>query len=360
MSSVFKRKGSDKYYFYYKDKFGKWRKKASLFTNRKSAEFEQQEFQRTISNQKYGYSEIKRILLNDFIKEYTEKISERKKSYKSDLSRIKNILGFFKNCLLYEIKTKDIDDFIQYRLNCTSARKKLVSKTTINREIELLKAMFNKAIEWEYLEKNPVNKIKKFREESRDKVLLNEEINALVRLAKEPLKSWIIIALNTGMRRGEILNLKWEDVNMKERFIYVKHTKTYENRKIPMNDFVWTMLNRIRMNIKPIGYVFFNPKTKKPFVEISSAWGTILKKAKIYDLTFHDLRGVFAANFLLKDHDLLSLQGVLGHKNIQTTMRYVQPHWKSIERSVNDLGKNFSNMNTDYSIAKFFHSTGDR
>jgi integrase len=120
------------------------------------------------------------------------------------------------------------------------------------------------------------------------------------------------------------------------------------------------LLNRIQKQIKPVGYVFFNPKTKRPFVEISSAWGTLLKKAKIYDLTFHDLRGVFAANFLLRDHDLLSLQGVLGHKNIQTTMRYVQPHWKSMEKSVNDLGKNFSNMNTDYSIAKLFHSTENR
>ena len=84
MSGVFKRTGSDKYYFYYKDKFGKWRKKASLSTNRKNAEFEQQEFQRNILNQKYGYSEIKPISLNDFIEEYKIKISTRKKSYKSD------------------------------------------------------------------------------------------------------------------------------------------------------------------------------------------------------------------------------------------------------------------------------------
>lgn len=360
MSSVFKRKGSDKYYFWYKDRHGKYRKKASSFTNRKNAEFEQQEFKRNILNQKCGYAELKQISLNDFIEEYKKKISIWKKSYRSDLSRIKNISGYFKNPLLYEINAKDIDDYIQYRLSYISVRKKPITKTTINREIELLKAMMNKAIEWEYLEKNPVNKIRKFREESRDKTLLSEDINTLVKLAKEPLKSWIIIALNTGMRRGEILNLKWEDVNMKERYIYVKHTKTYENRKIPMNDVIWELLNRIRMKIKPIGYIFSNPQTKKPFTEISSAWGTLLKKAKIYDLTFHDLRGVFATYFLLKEHDILSLQGVLGHKNIQTTMRYVQPHWKSMEKSVNDLGKNFSNMNTNYSLAKLFHNTEDR
>ena len=87
MSGVFKRKGSEKYYFWYRDKFGKWRKKASSFTNRKSAEFEQQEFQRSILNQKYGYSEIKGISFEKFAEEYKDKVSVRKKSFKSDLSR---------------------------------------------------------------------------------------------------------------------------------------------------------------------------------------------------------------------------------------------------------------------------------
>lgn len=322
MSGVFKRKGSDKYYFWYKDKFGKWKKKASLGTNRKNAEFEQQEIQRSILNQKYGYFEIKQISLNDFIYEYVKKVSLWKKSRQSDLSRIKSILGFFKNRLLHEIKAKDIDDYIQYRFSCISVRKRQITKTTKNREIELLKAMMNKAIEWEYVERNPVNKTKNFREESRDKLLTDEEISRLFRLAKEPLKSWIILALNTGMRCGEILNLKWEEVHLKERYIFIKHTKTYTSRKISMNNGVCDLLNRLQMEKKASEYVFFNLKTGKPFVEISSAWGTLLKKAGITNLTFRDLRGIFATLFAYKGLDMLALQRVMGHQNIQTTMRY--------------------------------------
>lgn len=226
MSGVFKRKGSDKYYFWYKDKFGKWKKKASFISNRINAEFEQQEFQRAIVNRQYGYSEIKNVSFKEFADEYKSKISIRKKSYGSDLSRMKHLCEYFEKYLLQEVKNKDIDEYIRYRLSCTSARRKPTSGSAINRELELLKAMFNKAIGWDYLEKNPANKIKKFREENRDRLLSYDEVNKLIRLAKGHLKSWIILALHTGMRRGEILNLKWEDVHIDEKYVFVKHTKT--------------------------------------------------------------------------------------------------------------------------------------
>jgi integrase len=88
------------------------------------------------------------------------------------------------------------------------------------------------------------------------------------------------------MRRGEILNLKWEDVHIDEKFIFVKHTKTYNSRKIPINDVVLGLLKGMQINRGLNEYVFFNQKTNKPFVEVSSAWNTLLKRAHITNLTF--------------------------------------------------------------------------
>lgn len=359
MSGVFKRKGSDKYYFWYKDKFGKWKKKASLSSNRKNAEFEQQEFQRAIVNRQYGYSEIKNVSFEGFAEEYKSKVSIRKKSYGSDLSRMKHLCGYFEKYLLQEVKNKDIDEYIRYRLSCTSARHKPTSGSAINRELELLKAMFNKAIAWDYLEKNPVNKIKKFREENRDRILSFEETNKLVRLAKGHLKSWIILALHTGMRRGEILNLKWEDVHIDEKYVFVKHTKTYNSRKIPINDVVLGLLKGMQINRGLNEYVFFNQKTNKPFVEVSSAWNTLLKRAHITNLTFHDLRGIFATYFHSKDHDLLALQYMLGHKSIQTTRRYAQPMWDSMQKTVGELGSKFNNVYSNNALEEIFFGEKD-
>lgn len=359
MSGVFKRKGSDKYYFWYKNKFGKWCKRASSFTNRKNAEFEQQEFQRSILNQKFGYAEIKSISFEAFAEEYRDKVSVRKKSFKSDLSRLKNLRNYFKNSLLHEIKAKDIDEYIQSRLGCISARKKPVSRTSVNRELELLKAMLNKAIEWEYLEANPARKVKKFREENRDRIISVSEVNKLIGMAKEPLRSFILLAVHTGMRRGEILKLKWEDVHLNEKYLFVKHTKTYCSRKIPINNVIISLLNRLRASAPTNEYVFANPKTKKPYVEISSSWGTLLKRANIANLTFHDLRGIFATYFHSQDHDLLALQRMLGHQSIQTTLRYAQPLWASMQKSVGELGSRFGNSAANGVLAELFFEEKD-
>jgi len=196
--------------------------------------------------------------------------------------------------------------------------------------------------------------VKKFREENRDRAISVSEVNRLIGMAKEPLKSFILLAVHTGMRRGEILNLRWEEVHLDEKYIFVKHTKTYCSRKIPINNTIISLLNRLRSRLPSNEYVFFNPKTNKPYVEISSAWETLLKKAGITNLTFHDLRGIFATYFHSQDHDLLALQRMLGHQSIQTTLRYAQPLWASMQKSVGELGSRFANSNSNSLLAELF------
>ena len=101
-----------------------------------------------------------------------------------------------------------------------------MSPATLNRELACLKHMFNKAIEWEKMEYNPVRRVKLLREDNaRLRYLTCDEIRRLYENCTEHLKSIVLTALHTGMRRGEILKLKWEDVDLDQKIVFVKNTK---------------------------------------------------------------------------------------------------------------------------------------
>jgi integrase len=96
--------------------------------------------------------------------------------------------------------------------------------------------MLNKAIEWNLLFSNPIGKLTLAKEEPKERILSEKEIPKLINLANDPLKSIILVALNTGMRLGEILNLEWAQVNLgsKTIFIPIKKAKSRKIRRIPL------------------------------------------------------------------------------------------------------------------------------
>jgi len=107
--------------------------------------------------------------------------------------------------------------------------------------------MFNKAMEWGKIHDNPVRKVKYFPGNKRRlRYLTKEEIKALYNACTERLKPIVILALNTGMRKGEILNLKWEDIDFHQKIIYILNTKNNEKREIPMNQVVFDTLLKVR------------------------------------------------------------------------------------------------------------------
>ena len=121
-------------------------------------------------------------------------------------------------------------------------RIKTVTPATVNREIACLKTIFNEAIEWGKVEQNPVRKVKLYQENNRRvRYLESEEIDRLLRECAGHLNPIVTVALNTGMRRGEILNLKWEDVDINQRLIYIIHSKNEEKKeKSPSTVCFWS------------------------------------------------------------------------------------------------------------------------
>jgi len=136
------------------------------------------------------------------------------------------------------------------------------------------------------------------------------------------LKPIVLTALNTGMRKGEILDLTWNQINFKEKLIQVGRGKTMagEFRIIPMNSDLTGALSRV----KKIGtYVFCHPDGQR-YGNIRTAFEKAVKRAGIPHIRFHDLRHTFATRYMGKG-DILTLKDILGHKTIEMTMRYAHP-----------------------------------
>jgi len=217
---------------------------------------------------------------------------------------------FFDNTPLDRIT---IPDILQY-LNGVKER---ASAATANRHHNTLRAIFNRAIEWEKLNgPNPAAKVKQFRiENSRTRFLEIGDITRLLAACDTQIQPIVSFAILTGMRRGEILNLRWEHLDLTNGIIHVLKTKSGEPREIPLAPDLAVILADLR---KGDGGPVFNMDSRLLNTRFSKA----LMLAGITDFRFHDLRHTFASHFVMRTNDLPTLQKLLGHKSPRMTQRY--------------------------------------
>ena len=268
-----------------------------------------------IAREKYQLPRKKvSMFFEAFVPIYLEYVKGYKKSYRRDETSIHSLSRKFAGRRLNEIHPFLIES---YKLE----RRRSVKPATVNKELSCLRHMFNMAIKWGYVEKNPMREVKFFRvNNERLRYLSPEEAQALVDACSPHLRPIVIVALNTGMRRGEIFNLRWEHVDFAHRWIRVVESKNGESRIIPMNGVVYGVL-REQMKKKRGDLVFPNGNGKK-FQSIQYSFNRALERAGIRDFHFHDLRHTFASNLVMAGEDLVTVKELLGHKSIQMTMRY--------------------------------------
>jgi integrase len=178
------------------------------------------------------------------------------------------------------------------------------------------------------------------KEEPKERILTEQEIRRLVENSEAPLRNIILVALNTGMRKAEILNLEWDQVNLEEGIIRIEaqRNKNRKIRVIPLNNSMKEVFYKLNYSRNGSQYVFENPKTGKAFVCINRRWRSLLKDLGIRGFRFHDLRHTFATYALLKKGgDLVSLQATLGHADISTTARYTKALLEGQRKMVNSF-----------------------
>jgi integrase len=249
-----------------------------------------------------------------------------------------------------------------------------LSPAGINRPASALKAMLNRAVEWHVIEVNPLSSLKPLKEDTGKNIrFLSETEEQSLRQAlhereenhrqerdrhnvwlaernREPvpilrgveftdyLQPLVLLALNTGMRRGELFNLHIDDIELAfgsrgEGRIIVRGggSKSGNSRNIPLTNEARHTLTTWIKQTKPDGLVFPSPVTGQRFNNINSAWARLITAAAIKGFRFHDLRHTFASKLAMRGVDLYTVKEFLGHASIETTQRYAHlaPDYKS-------------------------------
>lgn len=343
-------RGKSWYYdFYYDGR--RYTKKIGKVTSKKVAE-EKLDIVRSKVIRGEWKPEAVKISFEKFKGQYLEysKANKKPRTAKRDEVSLKPLEAYFGGKLLSEINPFMIEGYKKKR------KEEGVTVRTVNIELACLRHMFNMAIKWGKSQKNPIREVKLFKEpEGKDRILSpDEEIGLLeaVRNSKKAkhLEPVIIAALQTGMRKGEILSLKWANVDFVNRLIIVEGTKSGYLRKIPMNKLLTETLDRIRKEND--GEFVFMGKNGKPYKSFRSAWEHALEKAKIENLTFHSLRHTFGTRLGMAGVDIKTIQELMGHRDIKMTIRYSHPTAEHKRKAVEMLDGVTSIFTTEAKPAK--------
>ena len=206
----------------------------------------------------------------------------------------------------------------RYKIYPTTSCKRRVSKASVNRELACLRHMLTKAVEWGMMGQNPFQKVKLFKVEAREiRMLSSYEEKRLLSCMADHLKPIVVAALQTGMRKREILDLTWDRVDFESERITLVKTKSGKKRGVPMNQTLTEMLEGLRLFARS-RYVFPDD-SGMPYGDIKKGFAAAVRRARIQHIRIHDLRHTFASRMLMKNVPLITVSRILGHASIGIT-----------------------------------------
>lgn len=232
------------------------------------------------------------------------------------LDRLKHLLPFFADTPLLHIDTSAIRKYRQER-----HREKTLTAATVNRDLSVLRRVLYWGVEEGYLASNPLGRLRMERERRTKRPVMSlREEHLLLAASPMHLQRIILCALDTGMRRGEILRERWEDIDFDNRILHVSHSKTPEGeaREIPLTNRFYELLNAHRGNRGPV-FTYDGDAIKI----IKTTWASSLRRSGIRHFRFHDLRHTANTRMMLA--------GVL-----QEVRREIIGHSSQRSRDVND------------------------
>lgn len=223
--------------------------------------------------------------------------------------------------------------FSSYR----EARLKTVKAGTVNREFQIIRHAFEVAqSEWNIpIKFNPISKIKKLKvKDSRTRRISTAEYDLLIKNMKIMRNSFmrpiIDFALETAMRRGEMLAIEWKDINWNKRILHIPITKNGHARTIPLSNYSVEILRELTVTRNFNERVFNTTATA-----VQQSWQRLVKRCCIQDLHFHDLRHEAISRLFERGLSIAEVALISGHKDFKMLFRYT--HMKA-EEIVNKLG----------------------
>jgi len=219
-----------------------------------------------------------------------------------------------------------------------------VKPATLNIELRSLRAAFNVALRWGLIEKNPFAKVQLARIPQLPPTYLSQEdfVRLLALIQEKWLKELMLFAVSTGLRRGEMVNLRWEDVDLVRRIIHIQshegfRTKNGKYRIIPLNDAVYNLLVEKAKQTKK-EYVFTRRGYKMGESYITHRFKYYVRKAELSEnIRWHSLRHTHASWLVQKGASLYEVQKLLGHSSSKVTEIYSHLQPEQLHDTVNKI-----------------------
>ena len=256
------------------------------------------------------------MLLKDFIekkywpttKENLSESEQRRARWTIDLQLIPRLGGLRAS----KIRREDIEQFQAERLAS-------VSSGTVKKEMMRLKHILNRAVAWRYIKDTPAKGIPKVTPPpGRIRYLSPEERSTILENARPELRLFILAALQTGARRGELVALRWSDIDMKTRAITFANTKNGERRVVPLTDTFRETLQALPRPLDPQARVLAYLTASA----VSTAFHRLIEDLNLSNLRFHDLRHDVASTLTMAGVSQRAVMEILGHKDPRMTLRY--------------------------------------
>jgi len=252
---------------------------------------------------------------------YSSLVSIHKRGHHVERYILKTLKAHFGR---YRVSDLTVEDAEKYK----TKRSRSVRPATVNRGLTLAKHMLAKAVEWKMIADNPFRGVRNLEVPKRDERVLStgEEIKLLAacdRVRSRLLRPLVVLALNTGMRRGELLGLEWSRVDLDRRMIRILNAKSEAGKRdIPMNATVHSLLSDLaKRATSPLVF----PSNRKPgekLLDLKKGFKKAVQLAGISHIRFHDMRHSFATRLIRAGVDIITVQKLLGHSKITMTERY--------------------------------------
>jgi integrase len=304
-----------------------------------------------VAHKKRPKSHTLASLLDD---EYLPWATANHKNGTASVARIKTVFASFLKLPLDDITPLQVERWRNRRIDAH------LTASTVNRDLASLKSALSKAVEWGLVKSHPLQRVKLAKLDNvgvlrylsdQEGLRLQDSLNAReerLRTERDTANRWrqerrypllpdlritpfadhlkpmVQISLGTGLRRGELFNLKWSDVDLAQANLTVRGTtaKSGKTRHVPLNADVVDVFEKWRSQSAITDEYVFTSSAGRPFDNVNKAWSAVLEKAGIAKFRWHDMRHDFASHLVMAGVDLNTVRELLGHADLKMTLRY--------------------------------------
>ncbi len=254
--------------------------------------------------------------LGEVVDSYIENVAPSHKGSHSEILRLKSFKRNYPKLCVRGMATLKTSDFDTYR----NQRLELVKPGTVKRELNLLHSVVEYVRKKLSLHENPISDVKRPKvRDSRDTRLLEDEEEALMAALDDCRNPWVkptvILALESAMRRGELLDMKWDNVDLKDRVVHLEDTKNGESRDVPLS-------NRAIETLKALPRSLDGRILPTSAEGLKNAFERARKRANLEHFNFHDLRHEAISRLFERGWNVMEVAAVSGHKDLQSLKRY--------------------------------------